>query len=174
MGSFTVWIPLHDCPVEAGALTDSGNFSSFWSSNHRSDYGDHRKRNSTGRRLGGGQINSGDVLIFHDLTVHSATPNTSNQLRISMDCRFQDYARAINPANLVFPGSNGRSWEATYANWLSDNLKYYWKTLPLAMKPSLAELAELSEGAEITEMRPRYARILSQLKSQMPVPANVR
>ena len=63
----------------------------------------------------GGQVNAGDVLIFHSLTVHAASPNLSNQLRISLDCRFQDYRRAFNPANVVFAGESGKSWEKTYA-----------------------------------------------------------
>lgn len=84
----------------------------------------------------GGEINAGDVLIFHSLTVHAAAPNLSEKLRISLDCRFQDYRRVLNPATLAFAGESGKSWEKTYASWPSDNLKYYWKGLPLNLKPS--------------------------------------
>jgi ectoine hydroxylase-related dioxygenase (phytanoyl-CoA dioxygenase family) len=119
----------------------------------------------------GGAIHAGDVLIFHSLTVHASSPNVSKQMRVSMDFRFQDYGRVLNPALLVFPGgsANGRSWEATYADWQSDELKYYWKRFPLRFSPTKAELVELAQSAEPTEMRARYARILSQIEEQWPV-----
>ena len=129
-----------------------------------------RKRRLRGLDWVGGRIDAGDVLIFHSLTVHAAAANTSNQLRISMDCRFQDYGRPLNPSTLVFPSSgNGeKSWETTYANWRSDELKYFWKRLPLRFKPSKTELAQLAQTADSPMMRARYATILSQLESQMP------
>jgi hypothetical protein len=85
-----------------------------------------------------------------------------------MDCRFQNYWRAVNPATLVFPGTSGKSWETTYANWRSDELKYYWKQMPLHLKPSKIELAELAQTADSPEMRSRYARILSRIEAQIP------
>jgi hypothetical protein len=115
----------------------------------------------------GGPIYAGDVLIFHSLTVHAATPNTSTQLRISMDCRFQDARRAVNPANFVFPGSgNDKSWETIYAGWPSEELKYFWKTMPLLFEPSRARLAELADTEAEPRLRARYAKILDQLEAQ--------
>ena len=108
-------------------------------------------------------MNAGDVLIFHSLTVHAAAPNLSDQLRLSLDCRFQDRRRVLHPSNLVFAGESGKSWEKTYANWRSDELKYYWKALPLKLKPTKAELASLAETAETLSARSRYARMVSQL-----------
>jgi ectoine hydroxylase-related dioxygenase (phytanoyl-CoA dioxygenase family) len=168
--SFTVWFPLHDCPRELGPLQ-------ILEGSHR--FGLQKSDPKTGyvvreTALGGdwvsGAIHAGDVLIFHSLTVHASSPNVSNQMRVSMDYRFQDYGRVLNPALLVFPGgsANGRSWEATYAGWRSDELKYYWKRFPLRFSPSKAELAELAKTAERPEMRARYGRILSQIEEQMP------
>jgi hypothetical protein len=163
---FTVWIPLHDCPTMVGPLR-------ILEGSHRFGYQHHEDANlhvpeipddaAMGEGWVGGQINAGDVLMFHSLTVHAASPNVSNQLRISLDCRFQDYARIFNPANLAFSGESGKSWERTYAGWRSDALKYYWKALPLAFKPSRAEVEHLSRDAEPPLLRARYARILSQM-----------
>jgi ectoine hydroxylase-related dioxygenase (phytanoyl-CoA dioxygenase family) len=111
----------------------------------------------------GGPINAGDLLIFHSLTVHAASPNRSNHMRISMDCRFQDCARAIHPGNLAFAGESGKSWEATYARWQTSELKYYWKGMPLTLKPSKTEIEHLSKTAESASARARYSRILNQL-----------
>jgi hypothetical protein len=111
----------------------------------------------------GGQINAGDVLIFHSFTVHAASPNRSDKLRISLDCRFQDSRRALNPANLAFAGDSGKSWEAIYARWRADDLKYYWRKLPLNFQPSQSEIEQLSKTAETPSKRERYSRILSQI-----------
>jgi len=163
---FTVWIPLHDCPVEVGPLR-------VLEGSHRHGIIRHEDENlhvpeisaaeSMEGEWVGGPINAGDVLIFHSLTVHAASPNRSKQLRISLDCRFQDYRRVLNPANLAFAGDSGKSWEKIYSSWPSQSLKYYWKGMPLNLKPSVTELQELATSAETPAMRARYARILSQL-----------
>jgi len=163
---FTVWIPLHDCPVEMGPLQ-------IMEGSHRAGILAHEDedlhvpelpQSATGDGdWAGGPIHAGDVLIFHSLTVHAALPNLSKQLRISIDCRFQDYARTLNPANLAFAGESGKSWEKTYSNWPSNDLKFYWKSLPLRLNPSKFQLAELAMHAEPPSARARYARILSQL-----------
>lgn len=163
---FTVWIPLHDCPTDVGPLQ-------ILEGSHRSGFLHHEDANlhvpeipATAASQGdwvGGQINAGDVLIFHSLTVHAASPNRSNRLRLSMDCRFQSCDRAINPANLAFAGESGKSWETTYSRWRSSDLKFYWKRLPLRLKPSKSEIEQLSRTAEPLATRARYSRILSQL-----------
>jgi len=121
----------------------------------------------TARRRVGGRLDlCGNVLIFHSLTVHAATPNTSAQLRISMDCRFQDARRSVNPANFVFPGSsNEKSWETIYAGWPSEELKYFWKTMPLLFEPFRATLAKLADTEADPRLRARYARIVDQLEA---------
>ena len=116
--------------------------------------------------MGWGEMCAGDLLLFNSLTVHEAAPNTSNQMRISLDCRFQSYQRAINPGALVFAGSGRRSWEKTYANWPSDELKYYWTRLPLELKPSKLELAELAQTSATPDLRARYAGILEAIESR--------
>lgn len=163
---FTVWIPLHDCPTSIGPLRIMEGSHHFGYQRHE-DENLHVPEIPNGAVLGegwvGGRINAGDVLLFHSLTVHAASPNLSNQLRISLDCRFQDYARIFNPANLAFAGESGKSWETTYSGWHSETLKYYWKALPLEFRPSKAEIEHLSREAETSSLRARYTRILSQM-----------
>jgi ectoine hydroxylase-related dioxygenase (phytanoyl-CoA dioxygenase family) len=163
---FTVWIPLHDCPVDLGPLQ-------VLEGSHRLGVIDHAHESlhvpeipadavSEGE-WAGGQIDAGDVLIFHSLTVHAASSNRSDRLRISLDCRFQDYTRAIHPGNLAFAGESGKSWKKTYAHWCSNELKYYWRRIPLHLQPSKSEIEQLSKTADLASTRARYARILSQL-----------
>ena len=168
--SFTAWIPLHDCPPELGPLQVLEASHRFGLQEANADTGYIPRETARGRNWVGGQINAGDVLMFHRLTVHRATANISRQIRISMDCRFQDCGRALNPAEVVFAGgsTNTRSWASTYANWRSDDLKYYWKRMPIEFKPSRAELAQLANTADSEAMRARYARILSLLELEMP------
>lgn len=164
---FTVWIALHDCPIEVGPLR-------ILEGSHRFGIQKHERENlhvpeiPEGAVLGdgwvGGGLDAGDVLIFHSLTVHAASPNHSDRIRVSLDCRFQDSRRVLNPANLVFAGESGKSWEKTYSSWHSDELKFYWKKIPLALRPSKTELAYLMETAESPSGRARYERMISQLE----------
>jgi hypothetical protein len=163
---FTVWIPLHDCPIEVGPLK-------ILEGSHRFGIQKHERENlhvpeipieeAAGSEWVGGHVHAGDVLLFHSLTVHAASPNLSERLRVSLDCRFQDSRRVLNPSNLVFGGESGKSWEKTYARWTSDELKFYWKRIPLNLSPTKAELAHLAETAESPSTRARYARTVSQL-----------
>jgi ectoine hydroxylase-related dioxygenase (phytanoyl-CoA dioxygenase family) len=163
---FTVWIPLHDCPIGAGPLT-------ILEGSHRFGIQNHERENlhvpeipaeaAMGDGWVSGDVDAGDVLIFHSLTVHAAAPNLSKRLRLSLDCRFQDARRVLNPSNLVFAGESGKSWEKTYAGWHSERLKFYWKKAALTLKPSKEELIQLAETAESPSMQARYARMAIQL-----------
>lgn len=163
---FTAWIPLHDCPIEVGPLK-------ILEGSHRFGIQTHERENlhvpevpietAAGDEWVGGQVNAGDVLLFHSLTVHAASPNLSELLRLSLDCRFQNSRRVLHPSNLVFAGESGKSWEKTYEGWNSDDLKFYWKRIPLNLSPTKAELTRLAETAEPPAARARYARMTSQL-----------
>jgi ectoine hydroxylase-related dioxygenase (phytanoyl-CoA dioxygenase family) len=163
---YTVWIPLHDCPLETGPLR-------ILEGSHRYGIQGHERENLhvpeipldvvTGDEWVEGQVNAGDVLIFHSLTVHAAAPNVSDCMRVSLDCRFQDARRTLHPSNLVFGGESGKSWEKTYAGWQSDSLQYYWRKLPLSLKPTREDLQELAINVEDPVLRARYARMASQL-----------
>ncbi len=163
---YTAWIPLHDCPIEMGPLR-------ILEASHRRGVLHHERDNlhvpeiqetaAVADGWVGSHVYAGDVLIFHSLTVHAASPNLTDQMRLSIDCRFQDARRIINPSNLVFAGESGKSWEKTYAGWTSDDLKFYWKKLPLTLQPSKADLVVFAETAEPATKRARYLRMLSQL-----------
>ena len=109
----------------------------------------------------GGPIHAGDVAIFHSLTVHASTLSTAKQLRLSVDCRFQSYDEAVSPLEIVFANAakGGRSWEDTYTGWKREDLQYYWRELPLRLKPSLEELGARAEKADSPEKRLRSFRL---------------
>ena len=161
---FTLWTPFQDCPVERGALQVL-EASHYFGLQRDPAVGHVTRETARGGDWVVGQINAGDVLLMHSLTVHEPSLNITNRFRLSIDCRFQDYERDFNPVNIVSTG--GWCWETIYANWHSDEFQYYWKRLPLRLKPSALELAKLAETAEPKEMRAKYARILSLLESEM-------
>jgi ectoine hydroxylase-related dioxygenase (phytanoyl-CoA dioxygenase family) len=163
--TITAWLPLHDCPIEQGSLRVMDGSHRFGLQPTAGQTGCIPPGTERGDGWVGTEIYAGDLLLFSSLTVHEAAPNTSNRIRISLDCRFQSYQRPVNPGALVFAGSGRRSWEKTYANWPSDELKYYWTQLPLQLKPSKLELAELARTAESPQERARYAATLKAIDS---------
>ena len=52
----------------------------------------------------------GDVLIFHSLLVHKGVPNRGEQLRMSMDVRYQLVSEPFNPDNA---NADGSLWRGT-------------------------------------------------------------
>jgi ectoine hydroxylase-related dioxygenase (phytanoyl-CoA dioxygenase family) len=166
--SYTAWLPLHDCLEGEGTLEIMERSHLF---GLQCGDGYIRREAALGEEWVGGRINAGDVVIFHSLTVHSSTLSTSNQLRCSIDYRFQSYDEAVAPMEIVFPNQakGGRTWEATYADWKHDELKYFWRRLPLRIKPSVAELAEKAETGESPEKRLRYKTVLEMIGQEIPL-----
>jgi hypothetical protein len=71
----------------------------------------------------------GDTLFFPALTVHKALPNlTEDRMRISLDNRYQAVGGRIAEHQLVphMTDVSPLTWEEVYADWKSDELKYYW------------------------------------------------
>src|ERR1700728_5440951 len=166
--SYTAWMPLHDCLQGQGTL-EIMEMSHLYGLQHTEGY--LSTEIAKGGDWVGGQINAGDVAIFHSLTAHRSTLSTSNQLRFSGDCRFQSYDEAVAPLEIVFANmaKGGRNWETTYADWKHDDLKYYWRDLPLRLKPSVAELAAQAEKADSPEKRLRLTTVLELIEREMPM-----
>lgn len=92
--TLTVWIPLADIPPPMGGLrilegSQHGGVMPFdpETESISIDDQDPRWRSASYRQ--------GDVLIFHSLTVHAGTPNTTDRLRRSCEFRYQ---RVNDPA----------------------------------------------------------------------------
>jgi hypothetical protein len=169
--SYTVWMPLHDCLQGQGTLEIKEASHLF---GLQATGGYITPETAQGGDWVGGRINAGDVAIFHSLTVHSSTLSSSNQIRFSVDCRFQSYDEAVSPLEIVFPNraKGGRTWESTYADWKRDDLKYYWRDLPLRLKPSVAELTAQAEKADSPEKRLRYTTLLDLIQQEIPRAVN--
>jgi ectoine hydroxylase-related dioxygenase (phytanoyl-CoA dioxygenase family) len=104
--TYTLWIPLGDCPIELGGLA-------VLRGSNKEGFIDHRK--FSGRNVPFGleddqlphqewhasDFEFGDALLFHSHTVHKALPNlTPNKMRLSIDNRYQRGGTAIEPSSM--------------------------------------------------------------------------
>lgn len=133
---YTAWMPLIDCPLEVGPLQVAvgTHLDGVYDFHIGAGAGGIEIKDPLEGRWVSGAFAIGDVLVFHSMTVHKGVPNRSDKLRMSMDVRYQLVSEPFNPDN-ANPDGQPLSWEEVYAGWRSDALKYYWKRLPLILKP---------------------------------------
>jgi len=166
--TYTCWAPVGDCPVELGGLA-------LIPGSHKIDkVMDHHFS------LGAGSLcihtdelednwhstdyEMGDTLIFPALTVHQALPNlTEDRLRVSLDNRYQKLGGIVSEHMLEphLNGFNNLVWEDVYADWETDDLKYYWKEMDNPEIPRDASLSEkgFAEALELAKRGNEHARI---------------
>ena len=110
----TVWFPLWDAPVEAGCLQ-------VLPRSHKRGLLDHCPLQPTGAlripekiliepnrtKAIGVPLKRGDALFMHRLTCHAALPNISNNMRGSMDLRYNPIGQTTGRG--AFPGFVARS-----------------------------------------------------------------
>ncbi|MDW8028318.1 MAG: phytanoyl-CoA dioxygenase family protein, partial [Armatimonadota bacterium] len=153
--TYTVWIPLTDCPLEVGPLAmlpgshklgllpvhlaagagglgvEVGNSEQDWRSQ---------------------DMRAGDALIFHSLTVHRALPNKSNSsFRISVDYRYQGVSQPI-AEDALLPHYGRLSWEQIYSGWKRTDIQYYWRNLNLNFVPRDPSLTTPEEAKHKEEV----------------------
>ncbi len=132
----TAWIPLIDCPLDVGPLQIAvgSHTRGVLDFDIAGGAGGIEITDPLEGRWASGDFRQGDVLLFHSMTVHKGLPNHSDKLRMSMDVRYQPVDEPFCPAN-ARPDGQPLTWEEVYANWKSDDLKYYWKKLTLTEIP---------------------------------------
>ncbi len=132
--TWTAWIPLGDCPRTMGGLTvlrashtlgyvpvqaaqGAGGLSAQLCPTDPTDWAEI-------------DYQVGDVLVFPCFTIHRALPaEIKDQIRLSLDVRYQPVDEVIEARSLQ-PHCK-LTWEEIYAGWQRDDLKYYWRHLPL-------------------------------------------
>jgi len=152
--TWTCWIPMGDCPRDLGGLT-------VLRGSYKGGYLPVRQAKGAG---GGGaavqlcpwesqwleaDYEAGDVLTFHSLTVHKARRSKfKDRLRLSLDVRYQPLADPVEQGSLGLHFKD-MTWEEVYRDWKSDDdLKYYWKKMPLKMAAPW-DAAYLQEGRRL-------------------------
>lgn len=158
--TFTVWMPLGDCPAELGGLRvlagsqDNGLLpvgSATGAGGLAVDVrDDHPDWVSTG-------YEAGDVLVFHSLTVHGAMDNTADRLRLSVDYRYQSAREPIARPSLTphfFP--KVPDWPELAAGWNPTDPPY---ASPFAGAGSVAVTGFESPAADLTLGPSRFVRV---------------
>lgn len=149
--TYTVWTPVGDCPIELGPLAVlPGSHKPDRVLDHHFSLGAGSLAIHTEDLSGDWVCNdfeAGDTLIFHSLTVHQALPNlTEDRIRVSLDNRYQAFGIPIAEQMLEPHLSNLRKdfgWEEVYANWDSDDLKYYWKEYDLEVTEKIQSYSQI-------------------------------
>ncbi|MBC8242564.1 MAG: phytanoyl-CoA dioxygenase family protein, partial [Alphaproteobacteria bacterium] len=134
--TYTVWLPLQDCPLEMGGL-------SVAEGSHRQGVHDFTVASGAGGletmepfadKWRGGDFALGDALIFHSMLVHKGLDNRTDRLRHSLDSRYQRASEPISAVSMdAYAGCGG--WDEIYADWKSDELKYYWRAQNPKIQP---------------------------------------
>jgi ectoine hydroxylase-related dioxygenase (phytanoyl-CoA dioxygenase family) len=135
--TWTAWIPIGDCPLVHGGLTvlrGSHKLGNVPIQHTRGAGGIAVQLCPGETAWAQGDYEAGDVLTFSSLTVHKAIKcKIREMIRLSLDVRYQPVDQPVEEASLK-PHCD-LSWDEIYANWKSDDLKYYWKSLPLQLIP---------------------------------------
>jgi hypothetical protein len=134
--SYACWMPLGDCPTSKGGLIMAEG-------SHKRGVLDFELAPGAGGlevsekfegQWVGADFAAGDVVIFSDTTVHKALPNTSGELRQSFDARYQRLSDPVAEV-AVEPYAGIFKWDEVYADWKTDDLKYYWKKVGANVVP---------------------------------------
>jgi Phytanoyl-CoA dioxygenase (PhyH) len=132
---YTAWMPLIDCPMNVGPLqiAAGSHTAGVYDFDIAAGAGGIEIKDPLEGRWVSGDFVSGDVLLFHSMTVHKGVPNRSERLRMSMDVRYQLVSETFNIDN-ANPDGQPLSWDEVYQDWRSDALKFYWRRLKLTLK----------------------------------------
>ena len=128
--TYTAWFPLHDLPPTMGGLEVAAGAHRGGVYNFQPALGAGGLAITDSFEWTGGPFAQGDVLFFHSMMPHRGVPNAGEQLRLSIDARYQRVADPIAPGSLL-PHSQPNTWEAIYADWPDDRLQYYWRQYEL-------------------------------------------
>jgi hypothetical protein len=146
---YACWMPLAACSPEDGNLSILRGSHTLGVAPLRAALGAGSRRAELDERYDeldwvGGDLELGDVLIFHSLTVHRSLPNKGKAMRLSVDYRFQRQGEALTEGCLK-PHFGRLSWKDIYAGWERDDLKYYWRDKQFTIEEWDSTLHEIDE-----------------------------
>jgi ectoine hydroxylase-related dioxygenase (phytanoyl-CoA dioxygenase family) len=146
--TYTVWIPLSDCPIKLGglAILPKSHKVGLLPVHRASGPGglsvDTTRLEATWLAQ---DMRAGDALIFHSYTVHRALVNISQRrLRVSVDYRYQGVSKPVVEDSLR-PHYERLTWEQIYRGWKRKDLQYYWQQFSLIVVPRDFRIMEPEE-----------------------------
>jgi ectoine hydroxylase-related dioxygenase (phytanoyl-CoA dioxygenase family) len=146
---YAIWMPLGDCPVERGSLSILRGSHTCGIAPLEFSLGDGNRKAVLDERFAGldwvgGDLSTGDALVFHSHTVHRALPNRSDRLRLSVDYRFQREGEPLTEGCLQ-PHFGRLTWDEIYGGWTRPELQYYWRARRFSIVPWDESVHALSE-----------------------------
>lgn len=136
--TYTVWIPLSDCPIELGglAILPSSHQAGLLPVHRASGPGGLSVDTTRWEKEWRAQdMRAGDALIFHSYSIHRALVNLSQRrLRVSVDYRYQGASQPIVEDSLR-PHYERLTWEQVYCGWQRKDIQYYWHQFALNVVP---------------------------------------
>jgi ectoine hydroxylase-related dioxygenase (phytanoyl-CoA dioxygenase family) len=147
------WIPLGDCPMTQGTLAILRGSQRVGVLPIEFHMGPGNRQAIVPAELREGltwvttDMDAGDVLIFGALTVHASLHNTTRDMRLSVDFRFQPEGEQLTDSVLE-PHFGRLSWEEIYSGWKSEEHQYYWRGLDYEVVPFDRAPFEASEPSE--------------------------
>ena len=133
--TWTVWTPLGDCDAELGGLAIARG------SNRRGLLEDGGVRSGEliedSTEWAWNPFKSGDVLMFHSLTIHRGRDNvTEDRIRLATSARYQSVSEPVDEDALTVHLGCAQ-WEEVYSGWETDDvLKYYWNAIDMDVQPA--------------------------------------
>ncbi len=133
---WTFWIPLGDVPMEKGALLISPGSNLKGPAHDDERYYDKEAGmltfNPGDVEFIGNDFSSGDFIAFQCQTIHKVTKNTTEDIRLSIDIRYQPKSDPVNKFTL-FPHTRISEWSDIYKNFVEYDQKYYWEKMNLTI-----------------------------------------
>jgi hypothetical protein len=167
--AYTLWVPLMRCPRAMGSLEVAvgSHRQGLYPTGDDLGPGGAEATRSLAAHWRGADFEVGDALIFHSMTVHRAGPNRTDDLRLSVDFRYQSRTEEICGTSMLLPAflvddASREPWADIYAGWTSRDLCYYWKRWHLRwseLDPALMREVE-SRALEVAERGEPHARQL--------------
>ena len=139
--TYTLWFPLHHCSTFMGSLILSPRSHQLGLQKIQPAYGEGGLaiKDYSNLKWVSGDISFGDAIVFHSLTTHASFPNTSERIRLSIDCRYQRISNLVCKPSLDVGAIGIDSWDEVYSNWKSEGLTYYWRDYALNIAKYNAE-----------------------------------
>tara|TARA_Y100001949_G_scaffold52026_1_gene43816 strand:+ start:212 stop:1228 length:1017 start_codon:yes stop_codon:yes gene_type:complete len=131
---WTAWVPMGDTPMDKGVIVTAKdshlnlgfipNEDRFYDQSEQITF----KLNKDDYKWLTNDFESGDVFLFHNLTTHFSTTNTTNHVRLSADFRFIPLSDPL--ADYFFiPHMTEQTWDEIYEDWDSTDYQWYWSHL---------------------------------------------
>jgi hypothetical protein len=154
---YACWMPLSDCPVELGGLSILPGSHKLGMAPLEFALGPGNRRAKLDKRFERlewvrGDLELGDALVFHSLTMHRALPNRTDRMRLSVDYRFQREDEPLT-AGCLEPHFGRLSWDEIYQGWSREDLKYYWREKRHTVVPWDPTLHALSDAQSEESVR---------------------